>query len=370
MSLRDFIRRHHDAIIVEFAAFAQTLMPPGVVMSEAELRDHADEILTELVTDMGTPQNATEQSNKSRGFGTLNAMRVSGRLHADDRIAHGFPMAAVFAEFRALRHTVLRLYEDSGATDMSDVRRFNESLDESLMESMTRFAAQADVFRSQFVGILSHDLRSPLGAVTTGVALLAVPEDNPVRRARVTARMMASCERMERLIGDLLDLTRTRLGGAMPLDRRDADLEEICADVVTECQAAHPDAVIEFETSGHLAGQWDADRLAQVVSNLLGNAIQHGAGTPVTLVVKEEDDAITLAVQNGGTPIPPDALPTIFEPLASAPAEGAARRRSIGLGLFIARAIVAAHGGDIGATSSAESGTTFSVTLPKRRVEQ
>jgi signal transduction histidine kinase len=366
VSLRDFIQRHHEDIIVEFAAFAKTLMPPGTMMTDAALRDHAAEILTEIAIDMGTAQTVAEQSNKSRGLGALNAMRTSGRLHADARIGHGFPMTAVFAEFRALRHTILRLYEESGATDMAEVRRFNESLDESLAESMTRFSAQADAFRNQFVGILSHDLRSPLGAITTGTALLAVPEDHPERRARVTARMMTSCQRMERLIRDLLDLTRTRLGGTIPLDRRDADLQKICEDVVTECQAAHPDAVIELKTSGSLAGQWDADRMTQVISNLVGNAIQHGDGTPVTLVAKEEEDAITLTVHNQGTPIPPEGMPSIFEPLARGPSEGITGGGSIGLGLFIARAIVTAHHGTIEATSSSESGTTFSVTLPKR----
>lgn len=366
MSLSDFIRAHHEEIIVEFAVFAKTLMPPGAAMSDAELRDHAEDILTETVTDMGSAQTGQEQRDRSRGLGTANAMRASGRLHADDRIAHGYPMVAVLAEFRALRHTVLCLYEESGATDISEVRRFNESIDEALTESMERFAGQTDLFRTQFIGILSHDLRSPLGAITTGVALLAVPEDNSVRRARVTARMMTSCQRMERLIGDLLDLTRTRLGGAILLDPRDADLQKICEDVVTECQAAHPEAVIGFEARGNLAGRWDADRMTQVVSNLLGNAIQHGEGTPVTLVAKEEDKAITLAVHNQGKPIPPEAMPSIFEPLARGPGGTGGVGGSIGLGLFIARAVVTAHGGAIDATSSAESGTTFSVVLPKR----
>jgi signal transduction histidine kinase len=370
VSLSEFIHGHHEEIIVQFAAFAQTLMPTGTVMTEAELRDHAEEILTEIVIDIGTAQTAAEQTDKSIGMGTAHAMRASGRLHADDRIAHGFSMTAVLAEFRALRHTVLRLYEESGATDISEVRRFNEALDESLTESMTRFAVQSELFRNQFVGILSHDLRNPLGAIKTGTAMLAVPEDNPERRGRVTARMMSSCQRMERLIGDLLDLTRTKLGGTIPLHRRDVDLQKICEDVVTECQAAHPGAVLKFEPSGNLAGQWDADRMTQVVSNLLGNAIQHGDGTPVTLVAKEQDEAITLAVHNGGKPIPPEAMQSIFEPLVRGSDDGAFEGRSIGLGLFIARAAVAAHGGEIEATSSAASGTTFSVALPKRQAER
>jgi hypothetical protein len=118
-------------------------MPPGVDMSEAELRDHAEEILTAVVEDISSPQSADEQSLKSHGRGSANIMEASGKRHADDRIKHGFTFRSVLAEFRALRATVLRLYEESGETDLTDVRRFNEAIDESLTESMDRFA-QAD----------------------------------------------------------------------------------------------------------------------------------------------------------------------------------------------------------------------------------
>ena len=131
----------------------------------------------------------------------------------------------MLAEFRALRATVLRLYEESGASDLTDVRRFNEAVDEALTESMDRFAEQTDLFRDQFIGVLSHDLRAPLGVITTSAALLAFPEDNPQRRGLVVTRIMSSAHRMERMIGDLLDLTRARLGGTIPLKRRQADLQ-------------------------------------------------------------------------------------------------------------------------------------------------
>lgn len=131
-----------------------------------------------------------------------------------------------------------------------------------------------------------------------------------------------------------------------------------------EVRTAHRDADFRLETSGNLVGEWDADRLAQVVSNLFGNAIHHGGGTPVSITAQEEGDAVTLAVHNGGTPIPPEALPLIFEPFARGRAVSATG--GIGLGLFIARAIVSAHGGEIDVTSSSEDGTTFTVRLPKR----
>ena len=312
---------------------------------------------------MGLRQSGAEQSRKSQGHGSAHVMEASGKRHADDRIQHGFTFRAVLAEFRALRGTVLRLYEESGATDLSEVRRFNEAVDESLAESTDRFAQQSDLFRDQFIGVLSHDLRAPLGAVMAGAALLAAPDDNPQRRTRVVTRIMNSAQRMERMIGDLLDLTRTRLGGALPLTRQRADLQRVCEEVVLETGAVHPDAVLRLKAKGDLTGRWDVERLAQVVSNLLGNAIQHGDGTPITITAEDQGEAATLAVHNGGAPISPTLMPSIFEPLARGGAGDGAH--SIGLGLFIARTIVTAHGGDIRVTSSSDEGTTFLVHLPK-----
>jgi signal transduction histidine kinase len=366
MSLGAFIRSHHNEIVNEFTVFARTLMPEGADMTPAELRDHAEDILDALVRDMGVTQTAVEQSDKSRGRGSARTMEVSGRLHADDRMHHGFTFRAVLAEFRALRATVLRLYEESGASDLTDVRRFNEGIDEVMTESMERFALQTDMFRDQFIGVLSHDLRTPLAAVTAGAALLALPEDDAQRRGRVVTRILSSANRMERLIGDLLDLTRSRLGGSIALARRPTDLRQVCAETMIEIQTGQPDAVLRLDATGDLRGDWDTDRLAQVVSNLVSNGLQHGGGTPVTLTAQQEDDWVTLAVHNGGSPIPPDLLPLMFEPLAQGHGEGTSH--SIGLGLFIARMLVSAHGGHVQATSSADAGTIFTVRLPKAPV--
>jgi signal transduction histidine kinase len=290
-------------------------------------------------------------------------MEAAGKLHADNRINHGFTWRAVLAEFHALRANVLRLYEQSGPVELKGVPRFNEAIDQALTESMNRFAMETDLFRDQFIGVLSHDLRTPLAAITTAAALLGAPEDDPQRRSRVVRRIMSSAQRMERLFAELLDLTRARLGGAIPVRRRPVDLAQVCDEAMLEIQDACPEAVLRLDACGNLRGLWDADRLAQVVSNLVGNAIQHGDGTPITLTAQDEGQSVTLAIHNGGSPIPADVLPRIFEPLTRA--AGGPDRRSIGLGLFIARAIVAAHGGEIEASSSPDIGTTFTVKLPR-----
>jgi signal transduction histidine kinase len=190
-----------------------------------------------------------------------------------------------------------------------------------------------------------------------------LPEDNAQRRSSVVTRIMTSAQRMERMIADLLDVTCARLGGTMSIQRRAADLQQVCEEAMIELRAGQTEAVVRLQADGDLRGEWDTDRLAQLVSNLVGNAIQHGDGTPVTITAHGNGDSVTLGVHNGGPPIPPDLLPLVFEPLARG--RGESGGQSIGLGLFIARAIASAHGGNIQVSSSVDAGTTFSVSLPK-----
>lgn len=363
-SLSAFIKGHHRDIIDAFSAFARTLMPANSPMTDQDLRDHCQELLLAIAEDLETAQTSHEQAEKSLGRGRANIMGVSGRLHADGRLHHGFSLVQVLAEFRALRASVLRLYELSGEADLAGVRRFNEAIDEALTESMTRYSAQTDLYRDQFVGILSHDLRNPLAAITAGAALLAHAAEDDQRQARVASRILNSAQRMERMIADLLDLTRTRLGGVIPLRAVHTDLRHVCEEVVLEVQASYPHAVVRCESRGDVTGTWDADRLAQVVSNLVANAIEHGGKTPVTVVASEAGERVRLMVHNDGDPIPPHAQAKIFEPLTRGTSDGT---HHLGLGLFIARAIVAAHGGEIHLSSTTESGTTFELTLPRDR---
>ena len=341
-----FIERHRGEIIGAFSAFARTLMPSGSAMPEADLRGRADDLLTAIALDLSTEPTALEPS----------------RLQAAGGLQHGFSLAQVQAEFRALRASVLRLHELTGHPDLAGVRRFNEAIDEALTESLTRYSAKTDRCRDQFVGMVSHDLRGPLGAITAGAALLAASADADQRQARIAGRILNSAQRMERMIADLLDVTRARLGGRMPLKRVRTDLRNVCEEVVLELQAFHTGAVVHFASHGDVTGEWDADRLAQVVSNLVGNAIEHGGQGPVTLEAIDAGDRVRLSVHNAGEPIARDAQATIFEPLTRAAAE---TTRNLGLGLFIARAIVVAHGGEISLKSAAQSGTTFEVVLPR-----
>jgi signal transduction histidine kinase len=150
---------------------------------------------------------------------------------------------------------------------------------------------------------------------------------------------------MNRLITDLLDLTRTRLGTGIPITRAPADLQQICEHAMLELKAFHPTADIRYHAEGDLRGEWDADRLTQLVSNLVGNALEHGASTAVTIVARGSVDEVALAVHNDGPPIPQELHRSIFEPLVRHVSGDTAVPTSVGLGLFIARAIVISHGG-------------------------
>jgi signal transduction histidine kinase len=219
-------------------------------------------------------------------------------------------------------------------------------------------------FVETFVGILGHDLRTPLNAITMAALLLerqASLGDGAHKRVRQIA---ASAKRMARMVDDLLDLTRVRLAGGIPIDPKQVDLVPVVHGVLEELQSAHPTAKLDAELPPQIVGEWDADRLAQVASNLVGNAVEHGdSKRPIRVVVRDDGASVTLAVQNQGSPIPRDIEPVIFDPFRRRASGGARRSKGLGLGLYISRAIVVAHGGDIKVTTGEE--TTFLVTLPR-----
>jgi len=223
-------------------------------------------------------------------------------------------------------------------------------------------------FREQFVGIVGHDLRSPLSAIVTAAQLLLRHGSLPERHSRAVARILASGDRMARMIDDLLDFTRSRLGGGFPIARRRVDLAELTSQVIEELELAYPERNVEFHRAGDAWGSWDPDRLAQVVSNLIGNALQHSPENAVVRVdLRDKGDRVELETCNEGPPIPAEVLPHIFEPGRRGPSgRGRAASNGLGLGLYIVQQIVLAHDGSITVHSSQEKGTRFCVVLPRR----
>jgi signal transduction histidine kinase len=220
-------------------------------------------------------------------------------------------------------------------------------------------------FRELFIGVVGHDLRSPLAALKTGAKyLLQAGTSEP--HARLLARMAHAADRMERMIDQLLDLTRSRLGGGIAVERHPMDLGELCARAIEEIEIAHPARAVRLEAAeAGCLGTWDRDRLGQVVSNLLINAIQHGShDRPIDVHVHGLGATVLLEVHNWNSPIPAEQLPTLFDPFARAGAPSHVRG-GLGLGLYISQQIVEAHRGTIEVESTWETGTTFRVSLPR-----
>jgi signal transduction histidine kinase len=219
--------------------------------------------------------------------------------------------------------------------------------------------------QARILGIVGHDLRTPLSAIQAGATLLS-RRTLPPAEARTLARILASSRRMARMIGDLLDFTRVRDAGGIPLAPRATDLREVCRPVVEEVRLRHGADAVALSLEGHLDGHWDPDRLQQAIGNLVSNALQHQpAGAPVRLRASGDRDAVRVEVENDGPPIPSDATRAIFEPFRRGDARQAGAD-GLGLGLFIVRTIVEAHGGNVEVVSSAGRPTTFTLRLPRR----
>ncbi|QSQ25451.1 PAS domain-containing protein [Pyxidicoccus parkwayensis] len=225
-------------------------------------------------------------------------------------------------------------------------------------------AKRAEQFRDRLLGIVGHDLRNPLSHISLATQLLLRQEELSEPVMSGVRRIATSAERMARMIADLLDFTRASVGGGIPLERRRMDLCDLVQATMAEFELTYPGRVLLSCARGAHAGEWDPDRLAQVVSNLVGNALAHGdAVAPVRVTVVAEGPDAVLTVCNAGTPVPPESLPHIFDPFKQAGGNGG--RRGLGLGLYIVQQLVRAHGGSISVRSSEEEGTVFTVRLPR-----
>ncbi len=241
------------------------------------------------------------------------------------------------------------------ATVITDQKRAQEEL------------AQALAFREQMMGILGHDLRNPLAAVRALATLLLRREGLPESVREGLAEIGRAGQRMLEMIETLLDFTNSRFRGGLPIAPVPTDLHEVCRGVVEELLAAEPERRIELELRGDGRGTWDPARLAQVVSNLVANALEHGARHgAVRVSVGGCEEEVVLEVGNQGPAIAPELMAVMFEPFCQGSAlRDASHARGLGLGLYIVSQVVNAHGGTVSVDSTAERGTTFTVRVPR-----
>jgi signal transduction histidine kinase len=369
MGLSDFITLESETIMAEFEAFARQQLPAAAEMDVAALRDHARQVLAAVAHDMLQPQTKLEQREKSLGH-TMRAGVEAAEIHGTMRADSGFDVNQTAGEYRALRASVIRLWMESGPRlgrdEVFELIRFNEAMDEALAASILHFATEAARMRNLFLGVLSHELRTPLSTImTSGHSLVLAGQQNKTMPA-AAERVLRGSRRIQSLLDDLLDYVRSGLGEGMRVTPKDVDMGQVCGRIVAELSANHPGRTIELETIGDPMCVCDAERIAQAVSNLVGNALKYGpADTPVkTRIDGSAPGEIAVSVQNGGPPISEVTRESLFEPLV----RGANTGRdgyNLGLGLYIVREIALAHGGSASVESDAQVGTVFTVRLPR-----
>lgn len=370
MKLAKFITKDMDGILDEWIAFASTI-PAAAALSRKALRNDARAILSRIAAEMEQQQSEEVRAAKSRGTEDMpGAGRDSAaQSHAGARLLEGFTLPDMVSEYRALRASVVRRWtaqESPDAKSLDEITRFHEGIDQALTESTIRFTDRLDRARELFMGALGHDLRTPLHVIMQCTQYLSRPETATRTHAQIGGYIAESAEQIRDMVEDLLDVVKTKLGGSLPISTESVDLVHLCHRAVNEVRITHPSVNFQTNVPSALFGTWDGGRLRQLLMNLLKNAVQHGdPSKPITLSAQQEGKDAVVKVHNEGKPIPAQLLPKLFEPLTRGEHIPEYQRgASLGLGLYIAEAITAAHGGRIEVDSAAERGTTFTVHLP------
>lgn len=370
-SFAAFLRDHAEEILSAWDDFASTVEHGGMELDMKGLRDHAGQILDAIAHDMDQPQSDSAQIAKSRGEieGVAGAADTAAETHADTRMEAGFAIGAMITEYRALRASVLRLWsqrrEPATLRDIEQITRFNEAIDQAIAESVSRYTMQTKRAGDLFIGVLGHDIRNPLGTIMMATEYLVRSGKLEAASARP---IQQSVNRIRVLTEQVVDVTRGQTGRAMPIRRTPLNLADVATDIVIETRIRHPDANLQLEVGdGDFTGEWDGGRMGQLFSNLLANAVQYGArGIPIVLALRRSGTSVGVEVRNRGPVIPQADRRRIFEALARGTSQAAERRQNegLGLGLYICKEIVLAHGGSIDVRSDSAEGTRFIVDLP------
>jgi len=371
--MAEFFRRESPALLEEWRrrVRADSEVPEAGALSTPALNDHMPVLIEQLAKRFAVLPVDAAQAGRAVG------MTSTAHEHALMRFDQNYDLRATLRELAIFRQVVLdhavatrivleydvtlafhAAVDEAQATSALEMQRLNT---EALRESAETLRYEANL-RERFVAMLSHDLRTPLQSVVLGAqALLFVGDTYDDRARRALGRIADNGQRMSRMIEDLLDFTRTRQG-TMPLRPAPTDVAVLAEHIVEEFAGLSPGRLIHVHAEGDTWGTWDTDRLAQVLSNLIGNAVTHGSAlAPIHLTVRGQAETVTINVHNVGLPMSEEAIAHAFEPYFRASSE----RSGLGLGLFIVREVARAHGGDVELTSSEIDGTNFLVTLPR-----
>jgi phosphoserine phosphatase RsbU/P len=305
----------------------------------------------------------------------IQASVAEVKLEMRRRDGHAIPVLMNIAERPregggTLLHAAVFVAEDRHKYErelLEQRRRAEELAGQHARDQQELAAARADaedraLFAEQLVGMVSHDIRNPLSVIHMSAVLLERGVDERQQKAAVE-RVGRAVQRVQHLIGDLLDFTQAKLGSGLSVRQEETDLRKLVVDAVAELSVAFPALQLRHEHAGASHCRADPHRIEQAIGNLVANAATHGdTARPVTVRSERTAEVCRVSVHNHGKPIPPELLPHLFEPMVRGAGAGASE--GVGLGLFIVRAIARAHGGDVQARSGAEEGTTFQLEWP------
>lgn len=378
MRLADFIRANVHPIVKEWVKFAKTRTPASADMTDLALKDHIVELLKFIADDLESPQSKNEQVRKSHGLDAEYSKftRSAAEIHASLRLSDGFNIDQMVSEYRALRASVLKLWAATSkvlpGTDLEDMTRFNEAVDQAMTESVAEYTKMVNQSRDLFLGVLGHDLRNPIGAALMAAQRIVKHGATDSKQSLLSGQIAISMNRAISILDDLLEVTRSAFGSELPLLRMSMKMSELGTELVEEMRTLSGGKQIEIRITGDTEGEWDRPKMGQVFSNLIGNALEYSPDDSIiSVAVSGQEDRVLITVHNEGDPISPDKQKTIFTLLTRGKESGSEGSGSthLGLGLFIAHKIVVAHGGKITVESTREAGTTFSIVLPKRHVD-
>ena len=357
-ALTSLLRERRDDILQEWESRVGRL-PAAHGLTSPTLRDHLPNILNLLADAV------------DRGDFSARPLEDLPEQHALVRFHEGYDLRQIVAEYRLLRHVVADLYTEHGDLSlhsrpkMKPLMVMNEAIDRAISEAVDQYATERDRVRDRFIAMLGHDQRNPLNTILfTANAQVERAGQLDAEAAKAAARTRLAAQRMDRMIRDLLDFARGRLGGGLTVVPTRFDARSLVGDAVRDIAHAHPDRDVRWaaeHATGNFEVNWDSDRIAQVVANLVGNALEHGED-PVVVQMTDNGEEIAIEVRNRGE-ISSDVFPRLFNPFVSDGPNTAGR--GLGLGLYIVPQIARAHGGEARGASS-DGMTTMNVTLPRR----
>ncbi|HSN29339.1 MAG TPA: HAMP domain-containing sensor histidine kinase [Kofleriaceae bacterium] len=347
----EFLRREKERIIERWAREVRNELPALASLPGPALIDHAFELLLGLAAWI---DGDTEQAQ--RGFEAL----IQG--HALQRLGYAVGLETLMREYAKLRFVILSELLARNVPPQS-MLLLHEGFDRAISAAIDRYAQRREEVRSRFISILGHDLRDPLSTVKISTEVLARGGAVTGEQQQIVARISRACDRMQRMIGEVLDFARGHLGGGIPANPTLNDMANICRDVVEEISAAHPQRTITLEASGDLRGPFDLDRVAQALGNIIGNAVEHTrAAIEVAAYETKDRMHVVTTVTSHGPAIPADVQRRIFDPFSRG--DDAIGGHGLGLGMYIANQIALAHGATIDLTSD-EHSTRFAITWPR-----